>query len=113
MPVMSSVPVIVVPSRNLPVLLSAWITPVPEVPSVPPLMVMLLCSTTLLAFCALIWPPLLSTLVVMASVPPLRASSTPWLTKLPALAGVAMASVPPATSAEMRPLLVRTLLPAA
>src|SRR5664279_3790079 len=63
---------------------------------------------------ATIWLPGLDRMFVdNRRVPPLMACSVPLLTKLllPPLAGAVISSVPAATSAEIRPLFVSTLLP--
>src|SRR5664279_2124499 len=110
--VMSRTPVKVTLSRKLMALLVIWSRPVPLVESVPPLIVMPLC-TTLLPACAVI-SPVLATLAESTSVAPLMARRVPLLAMLlatPPPAGGTIVSVLPETSAEIRPLLVSTLLP--
>ena len=85
-------------------------TPLPLLPIVPPLIRTPFCSTTL-AFCAAICPAALLMLVDNCRMPPLRASSTPLLVRLPEPPPGVMFSVAPPRSAEMRPLLTRTLVP--
>src|SRR5664279_3977972 len=110
--VRSSAPVNVTPSRKLLPLLLAWNGPVP-LTLITPLSLTPLCTTVLPAP-AMIWLPLLELMLVdSSSVPPLMACSVPLLMTLlpPPSAGATMFSVPPLTSAEIRPLLVSTLLP--
>src|SRR5664279_3583060 len=110
--VRSSAPVNVTPSRKLLPLLLAWNEPVP-LTLITPLSLTPLCTTVLPAP-AMIWLPLLELMLVdSSSVPPLMACSVPLLMTLlpPPSAGATMFSVPPLTSAEIRPLLVSTLLP--
>ena len=109
--VMSRTPVKVTLSRKLLALFVIWSRPVPLVESVPPLIVMPLCTTVLPA-CAVI-SPVLATLAESTSVAPLMARRVPLLAMLlaPPPPGGTILSVPPETSAEIRPLLVSTLLP--
>ena len=106
----SSVPVKSIPLRTLLPLLVAVNTPVP-LALITPLMATPFCTTELPAP-AMIWlPALAATLVDSSSVPPLTACRVPLLTKLPLPPGGVILSVPPATSAEIRPLLVSVLVP--
>ena len=110
--VTSRAPTKLTPSRKFAPLLLARKLPLP-LTLMTPVMRTPFCTTALPAP-ATIWLPALARMWVDSSkVPPPTACKVPALTKdePPPLAGVAMLSVPPATSAEIRPWLVSTLLP--
>ena len=104
----SSVPVKFAALRKLLPLLVVSRVPVPTVLSTP-LSVTPFCWTVL-PFWAMIWP-LLRTLAFSARMPPPVACSVPLLVTLPDPPGAVRDSVPPDTSAEIRPLKVTALVP--